>query len=153
MITQLLDPVGLHRPHRLSSVVGDMSTLIKTFTLLAFALATLLVGCATASRLNGHAGTTRVSVSGASGAVLTGFYVQDGRRVAISNAVPWSLEVSRLSRLELRKAHPAEAVVVTLRYQSGDPQAGISTDLSMPLPPGVVGTRVDVRNGLAATRL
>jgi hypothetical protein len=126
---------------------------MKPFTLLVAALATLLVGCATTSRLSGHAGTTRIIVSGASGAVLTGYYAQDGRRVALSNAVPWSFEVPRLSRVELRKAHPADAVVVNVRYQSNRPQPQISTDLSMPLPPGVVGTRVDVRNGLVATRL
>lgn len=120
---------------------------MKTFTVLTLVLTALAYGCSTASRQGSHAGTTRITVSGTSGAVLTGFYVQDGRRVAISNAVPWSLEVPRLSGLELQKVQTAESVVVDLRYTSDSPHAQITT----PLVSGVVGIRVEVRNGLIAT--
>jgi hypothetical protein len=121
--------------------------LMKIFTLLALALTAFAVGCATSSRQSSYAGTTHIAVSGASGAVLTGFYVQDGRRLAISNAVPWSSDVPRLSSLELRKAHPTEAVVVDLRYESDSPHAQIRK----PLASGVVGMHVEVRDGLVAT--
>ncbi len=126
---------------------GFRRTLMKTFALLALALAAFEVGCATASRPSSHAGTTHIAVSGASGVVFTGFYVQGGRRLPLSNAVPWSLDVPRLSSLEIRKANPTEAVVVDLRYESESPRARITR----PLAAGVTGLRVEVRDGLVAT--
>ena len=116
-------------------------------TLLMLGLTGVLIGCSTPTRQSSHAGTTRIAVSGTSGAVLTGFYLQDGRRIAISNAVPWSLDVARLSSLELRKAQPSEAVVVDLRYEGESPHAQITK----PLASGVVGMRVKVRDGLITT--
>jgi hypothetical protein len=97
------------------------------------------------SRRASHAGTTHLVVTGENGALLMGFYVQEGWRVAISNAVPWTVSVPRLTELEFRKARPAKSVVVDLRYEeSNGPEAGIREVL----PAGVAGIRVQVRNGL-----
>lgn len=126
---------------------GNIRRRMKTVTITVLALVLLAAGCATASRRGQYGGTTGIAVSGTSGAILTGFYFQDGRRVAISNAVPWSLEVPRLSSLELRKVHPAEAVVVDLRYESD----GVHAQLTKALGSGVVGVRAKIRDGLMTT--
>ena len=126
-----------------------MRTLMKSVPTLVLALTLLAAGCSSASRQGRSGGTTGIAVSGTSGAVLTGFYVHDGQRVAVSNAVPWSLEVPRLSSLELRKLRPTEAVVVDLRYEC----EGMHAQVTKPLAPGVLGIRVKVRDGLMTSAL
>jgi hypothetical protein len=120
---------------------------MKTSTVITLALTVLFVGCATAPRQSSHGGVTRIAVTGTDGALLTAFYVQDNRRTASTNTVPWSLEVPGLSSLDLRKINPADEVVVDVGYESDTTRSQIKK----PLPPGVVGIRVEVRNGLTAT--
>ena len=120
---------------------------MKTSRVIALALTVIFVGCATAPRQSGHGGVTRIAVTGANGALLTAFYVQDNRRTASTNAVPWSLEVPGLSSFELRKLNPAEEVEVDVGYESDTTRS----EIKKPLPSGVVGIRVEVRNGLTAT--
>lgn len=107
----------------------------------------LVAGCSTAPSWS-HAGTTHVAVSGTTGAVTTGFYVQGGRKVAVSNTVPWSIEVGQLSSLELRKADPATSVSVDLRYDSLTAHAHMSTTLD-----SARATRVIVQNGFSVSRI
>lgn len=120
---------------------------MKTSTVIALAMAVVFVGCATAPRQSSHAGVTRIAVTGTDGALLTAFYVQDNRRTASTNTVPWSVEVPGLSSLELRKINLTEDVEVDVAYESDT----VHSEIKKPLPPGVVGIRVEVRNGLIAT--
>ena len=120
---------------------------MKTSRVIALALTVIFVGCATAPRQSSHGGVTRIAVTGANGALLTAFYVQDNRRTATTNSVPWSLEVPGLSSFELRKLNPAEEVEVDVGYESDTTRS----EIKKPLPSGVVGIRVEVRNGLTAT--
>lgn len=91
-----------------------------------------------------YQGTTQVVLSGPTGVVVTGFYVQDGRRIALSNALPWSLEGERISSFEIRKLNPDDTLVVDMSYV-GD---GAHAEMKKPLGPGVPGMRVRIQNGL-----
>ena len=104
-------------------------------------LAALAFGCSTPKSW-GHAGTTHIVVSGPSGARVTGFYVQDGRKVAVSEAAPWTLSVPRLSSLEFRSTDSHDTVSADLRYDSLTAHAHMTSTLD-----SARGTRVEVRNG------
>ena len=76
--------------------------------LLSLSSLVLVAGCSSL----GHGGTTHIGVTGTAGAIMTGFYVQDGHTIAVSNAVPWNIDIPRLSSLELRKLNSSEAVML-----------------------------------------
>ena len=67
-------------------------------------------------RPRAYQGTTQMVLSGPTSAVVTGHYVQDGRRIAISNALPWSFEQERISSFEIRKLNPDDTLVVDMSY-------------------------------------
>lgn len=96
-----------------------------------------------------YAGTTQMTVSGPMDAIVTGYYIRDGQRIAISNALPWSFEGDRVSRLELRKANPADTLVVEMRYDGN----GAHARMKKPLGAGMPGIRVQVQNGLISETL
>jgi hypothetical protein len=118
---------------------------ISIFVALMVGLAT---GCSTVKSL-GHSGTTRIDVSGEHGVVVTGFYVQKGRRVAISNSVPWQVEVPGLSSLEIRKQRREQSFIVKLSYDSMFSHAKITKGVA----PGKPGIRVEVKNGFRVDSL
>ena len=109
--------------------------------ILMFAVAALAFGCSTPKSWS-HAGTTHIAVSGPAGARVTGFYVQDGRKIAVSEALPWAVSVPRLSSLEFRSTESHETVWADLRYDSFTVHAHMRSTLD-----SAQGTRVDVRNG------
>ena len=114
---------------------------MKLQFLLPVMLTALAFGCSTPKSW-GHAGTTHIAVSGPSGARVTGFYVQDGRKVAVSEAVPWTVSVPRLSSLEFRSTDSHDTVSADLRYDSLTAHAHTTSTLD-----SARGTRVEVRNG------
>ncbi len=91
-----------------------------------------------------HEGITQIDLSGTAGAVVTGSYVQDGRRIAWSNAVPCHIQAPRISTFELEKASTADTVVVSLRYD-GETAHSMTRQV---LEPGMRRLRGRVENGL-----
>ena len=91
-----------------------------------------------------YQGTTQMVLSGTPGAVVIGYYIRDGQRVAVSNALPWTIEGDRISRIELRKLDPADRLVVEMRYDGN----GAHARMSKPLAAGTPGIRVRIQNGL-----
>ncbi len=120
---------------------------MKSQFLLPLALAVLAVGCSTPRSWN-HTVTTHIAVSGPAGVCVTGFYVQDGRRVAVSEPVPWTISVPRLSNLELRSTDSHETVFADFRYDSLTAHAHTTSALD-----SVRSTRVEVRNGFVISTI
>jgi hypothetical protein len=120
---------------------------MKSFMLPALLAAALGGGCSTTPRPSQYAGTTHITVSGTAGVAFTGFYVQDDQRTAISNVAPWSLEVPRMSTLELRKSSYDGDLLLNLSYEA----EGIHSHAEQRLGPGLTGARVRVRDGLIVT--
>jgi hypothetical protein len=102
------------------------------------------VGCAGPSP-----GTTSVSVAGVGGSRVIGHYVQNGKRVAVDQAVPLSLSVSGLSELEVRKADPDGKIVIAAQYDDDGWHSETVSDAGL----GVAGLRLRVRNGVELDRL
>jgi hypothetical protein len=123
---------------------------MKKYTITTLIIAALiLIGVwvwnrARAEAKRAYQGTTQMVLSGPTGVVITGHCVQDGRRIAISNALPWSFEQERISSFEIRKLNPDDTLVVDMSYD-GD---GAHAKMKKPLGPGVPGIRVQIQNGL-----
>lgn len=83
--------------------------------------------------------STTVELSGTPGAAFSGEYVRDGKRVPISDSLPWSLTESNISRLEIRKTKAEDTLVV-------DARGGVSR-LSVPISAGTLGARVKMEGG------
>ena len=96
-----------------------------------------------------YQGTTQLVLSGTTGVVFTGYYIQDGQRIAVSNALPWNCEGERISSFEIRKLNPDDTLVVNMRYDGN----GAHAKLTKPLGAGVPGARVRVQNGLISETL
>src|SRR5689334_4205469 len=112
------------------------------FVLAGLALA---AGCSTPYEGN----TTSVALAGAPGTTFSGYYVQNGRRVDISGAVPVTVTYPSLSELVIRKEHPEETLFLVAqnhhgvwRYETGS-EAGT----------GLSGLRLRVCDGLAVEKL
>ena len=83
--------------------------------------------------------STTLQLSGTPGAAFSGEYVQDGKRVAFSGVLPWSLSVSNISRLEIHKAKMEDTLVL-------DARGGGST-VSAPSGPDSKGVRLETGGG------
>jgi hypothetical protein len=83
--------------------------------------------------------TITMQLSGSPGAAFTGEYFQDGKRVAFSGALPWTLTESNISRLEIRKARMEDTLVL-------DAQGGGSR-VSAPSGPDSKGIRLKTEGG------
>jgi hypothetical protein len=64
---------------------------------------------------SGHPSPLTISLSGPAGTSFTGYYVASGRRVAITNVLPWMLTATNLSECEFRKTDTNSAIVLDLR--------------------------------------
>ena len=113
---------------------------VKTFSLLALFAASVGAGCSSWKVPS----TTRVFLSGTPGAVVTGYYVRDGQTIAISNTVPWSIQVQGLSSLELRTSDPNANVSMDVRYDYLTTHTRTTKALN-----SLNGTRVTVHDGLS----
>jgi hypothetical protein len=83
--------------------------------------------------------STTMRLSGTPGAAFSGEYVRDGRRVAFSGVLPWSLAESNISRFEVRKAKMEDTLVL-------DANGGGST-VSAPSGPDSKGIRLETEGG------
>jgi hypothetical protein len=124
---------------------------MKKLSLLTIALSGVLIGCAFETKKSGgprsigstEDGRTQISLTGTQGTVVKGFYVQNGQRFEISNSVPWNLDSSGVSQLEIRKADAADTVIVDMQYDNSPTYVKRSEILG----PGVRWIKVQVRNG------
>lgn len=91
-----------------------------------------------------HEGKTAMSLAGSPGAVVTGFYTQNGRKFALSNSLPWSFAATNISHFELRKANPDDTVQITLSYDG----KGMHSRLTQKLDPKFLWLEGRVKNGL-----
>jgi hypothetical protein len=114
---------------------------MKLLTFAWILVVAIVAGCSTTSRSRSHAGTTHIAVSGTAGSVFTGVYGQDGRQILISNSVPWSVDIPRLSSLTI-KTSPDSGVVLDLLYED----VNNTSRIQQPLGAGM-SIRVRVRNG------
>jgi hypothetical protein len=121
---------------------------MKTLCLFCVGLALFLIaGCANLPVSS--TGTTSIKLTGTPGASFTGFYVKDGKQAPLAGAVPWSLEVTNISRLEIVKVNPNDSIAIELRYQD----ANANTTDGMALGSGILGARVKVRSGFTLTAI
>jgi hypothetical protein len=113
----------------------------KSIILLACVALLVVLGLLLRSHLRSSTGdtayTTTVELSGTPGAAFTGDYVCDGKRVAISGVLPWSLTDSNISSLEIRKARAEDTLILAARgggssisAPSGSDSKGVRLELS-----------------------
>ena len=72
------------------------------------------------------------------------YYVQKARRVAFSNAVPWTFTSGGISEFELRRANTNDPLLWEARYDG----AGTQTRITGKIEPNFLGVHVKVENGL-----
>jgi hypothetical protein len=96
---------------------------------------------------HGPTGTTTFQLSGSGS--FTGYYVREGQRVAVSNALPWSFDCPKVTAFEFRKVQPEATLTFTAHY---DEIGGAHAMLSSRVPPGVLGIRGRVQNHGLSTR-
>jgi len=118
---------------------GKSFTPVKCLAVALAILAVLLWPRLHDSRRSIPACATTMQFSGTAGAAFSGEYVQDGKRVAISGVLPWSLTVSNISRLEVLKAKAEDTLVVDAR--------GGGSMVSAPSGPDSKGIRLDTEGG------
>ena len=82
---------------------------------------------------------TTIKLSGSPGCAFRGEYVRDGRRVAFSGVLPWSLTESNISRLELQKSRMEDTLVLDAR--------GGGSMVSAPSGPDSKGIRLETKDG------
>ena len=94
-----------------------------------------------------HAGTTKMQLTGTSGASVIGLYVQNGEMVMVSNSLPWSFAGTNISLVEFQKVKPADMIAIQLVYDGPGVHAGMTQHLDARI------TRVEVRvkEGFIAT--
>jgi hypothetical protein len=114
---------------------------MKLLTFAWILIVAVVAGCSTTSHSRSHAGTTHILVSGTAGSIFTGVYVQDGRQVSISNSVPWSVDIPRMSSLTIRTSQDS-AVVLDLSYEDANNTSRIQERLGAD-----TSINVRVRNG------
>lgn len=127
---------------------------MNKLSILNFVLIGLLTGCSlqmeksqgTKSKIDPDGGETRISLSGAEGTRVEGFYVQRGERFEISGVVPWNLISTGISYVEIRKATAADTIVANLQY---DDRQRTHVRRTMTLGPEVRRVKVQVQNGFA----
>jgi hypothetical protein len=83
--------------------------------------------------------TTSIELSGTPDASFTGEYLREGKRVAFSGVLPWSMTESNLSRLEIRKAKREDTLLLNAR--------GGGSMVSANAAPGTTGLRVKLEGG------
>jgi len=94
-------------------------------------------------------GTTSIQLSGTAGAAFTGYYVRDGKRVAVSGVLPWSVERAGVTEFEFRKVQPDEEFTFAAHY---DEVGGAHAKASSQLAAGAIGIRGHIQDhGLSIT--
>lgn len=96
----------------------------------------MMVGCA-ASRE-----PTRIEIGGTSGGRVTGYYLQNGRRVELDTALPTTLSAHGISQLAVRKVNPADELRVSVSGHDGS----MATASPSGKPEGI---RVQIEGGIS----
>jgi len=89
--------------------------------------------------------STTIDLSGTVGATFCGEYLRDGKRVAFSGVLPWSITESNLSRLEIRKTKIEDTLVLKARGDGGM--------VSTAATPGIGGLRLRMEGGWSVETL
>jgi hypothetical protein len=110
----------------------------------------LLVGCVlvvscTAPLKPQPSLTSTVQVTGATGSVVTGYYIRNGGRILITNTLPFTVTETGLSELELRKVDPQDEFSV--KASRGERLVTSSA------PPGVPGLLIRWTKGVEVRNL
>ena len=123
---------------------------MRTVPLVTLLVAALAVGCHSAAPAEPAAAvrhTTQITLSGTDGAAVNGYYIQDGRRVEIADAVPWTLEAPGISDVRIEKVLRADTVIADVRYYKD----GALVNSRYTLGPAVRSIRFLVGAGVNAT--
>ena len=83
-------------------------------------------------------GTMRVELTGVAGSPFTGYYVREGRRVAVAGVLPWSFQNVGVSEFEFRKLHPEDSLTFTAHYDEPGGMHGVHVIV---VPSGEIGLR------------
>jgi hypothetical protein len=76
-----------------------------------------------------HEGTTRMKLTGTTGAAVAGLYVQNGETVVVSNPLPWSFTGTNISRVEFQTVEPHDEITVELVYDGNGAHASMTEHL------------------------
>ena len=82
---------------------------------------------------------TNITLTGTTGTLFTGYYVLDGRRVEVSDAIPWSFSASNISACEFHKTDTNATFHLEAR--------GEASMLSIPVGAGASGVRAKLEGG------
>ena len=89
---------------------------MRLFVLLLISAA---CGCAAASSRRPNAAGGKIELTGTAGAPVSGYYIKDGHRIELNAKIPTTLPAQDISQIALRKAQPADDVVVSVHTADG----------------------------------
>ena len=95
-----------------------------------------------------HAGTTQMRLTGTSGAIITGFYIQNDQRIAVSNSLPWSVVGTNVSQLEFQAFNREDTINIALVYDGNGAHASMRETINSKFP----RIQVKVENGFIASK-
>ena len=95
-----------------------------------------------------HAGTTQMKLTGTSGTIITGFYIQNDQRIAVSNSLPWSVVGTNVSQFEFHTTKPHDSIALALVYDGNGTHASMREIIDSKYP----RIQVKVENGFIATK-
>ncbi|MGO8931688.1 MAG: hypothetical protein ACLQU3_32945 [Limisphaerales bacterium] len=93
-------------------------------------------------------GTTTITLSGNAGTPFSGFYIQNGQRMAVSAVLPWTFHGSGITQFEFRKSNPADIFAYEVVRDS---IMGHSL-VAGPLGSGVFGVRGEIHSRSMTTK-
>ena len=123
---------------------------MRTF-ITSLAVCIFLTACQTHPREATQSSSITIDLTGTTGGAFTGFYVQGGRRIEFSGALPWSRALGDIAEFEVHKVHRD----YVLRYGVSYDEVGGSARATQSgeIPVGLVGVRCRVvEHGLSAER-
>jgi RNA polymerase sigma factor (sigma-70 family) len=95
-----------------------------------------------------HEGTTQMRLTGTSGTIISGFYIQNGQRIAVSNSLPWSVVGTNVSQFEFHTIRPDNSITLALVYDGNGAHASMEEVINSKFP----RIQVKVENGFIATK-
>lgn len=115
---------------------------MKSLSLFSIAVGVLLAtGCGTIRR--DDSAVTTFQLSGPAGAKFSGYLMQYGERVYISNVTPWTYESPGITGFEITKARRDVAMDLETFYDEGN---AAHTSHAIAIPAGVIGVHGQVMN-------
>ena len=95
-----------------------------------------------------HAGTTQMKLAGTSGAIVTGFYIQNGQRIMVSNSLPWSVVGTNVSQFEFQAFNQEDTINIALVYDGNGAHASMKEIIDSKFP----RIRAKVENGFVVMK-